>query len=751
MKSKFPRPFTTAPQLTRVSVPALVLVLAANLSSAASYSTTDGYVGAQAGMVPTDAGVSGDPTLIFNVTSGGFGSGNNSITYLNADVEIKQLSVNNGYGGAQTWFTGRVHGTGNIEMTTAGRFQDFGFAGDMTGYSGKIEMEDFAGSGGTPTSTTLGYDGSNIVQFGGTTAGGTKALGTVTGSGSNRVINHVAGTGAITANVLIFNYGADASYDSVKVTNAITQLRGIHFNGNGNVEASGVIAGTGSLNSLTRSGTGTLTLSSANTYTGTTTISSGTLQLGNGGTTGSLATTSAITNNGTLAFNRSDTITQGTQFSGGAITGSGGLQKNGSGTLILNANNTYVGLTTVNSGKLIVQGTNTDTGRLQSTSGIVVNSGATLELGSTNMFTANHSTAMDNSRVLTINNGTLLMNDKMDSRIGNVTLHNGSTWTSDRGLTAYDVLLANVQNGATTQAATVLVTGNAASTMNGSGGIHLQGVQNFAVADVTGNSAADLTVSMILGSQGSSAGAAGGIHKSGAGTMVLSAANTYTGATTISGGTLTIDSSGTINSSNAITIQGGELNYNSSTALSKASTFSGTGGTLSGTGTITPVVTVTNGNTYTAGALGGVGTQKLTGGVKFESGSIFSWDITGAASDTGAGAQNSGSYDKVTGTATGSAAILNIVSSNGFSSAFWDSDKSWNNLFTTGSLSGIFSSITGSGIVWSGGQGSVANQGYFTTSGSNLNWTAVPEPTSALAGLLLGAGLLRRRRRVACS
>ena len=40
----------------------------------------------------------------------------------------------------------------------------------------------------------------------------------------------------------------------------------------------------------------------------------------------------------------------------------------------------------------------------------------------------------------------------------------------------------------------------------------------------------------------------------------------------------------------------------------------------------------------------------------------------------------------------------------------------------------------------------VSTYGHFTISGSSLTWTAVPEPTSALAGLLLGAGLLRRRR-----
>ncbi len=611
----------------------------------------------------TSSQTGGDATVTWNISSGYFGTdGARSQTYTNANLVFTSVKMNDGLGEAVTTFSSAttVTGAGEFSMSSKGLFQDFVFAGNMTGYTGNIVMVDFAGSGGTPTSTTLGYDGSNVVQFGGTTAGGTKALGPVTGSGPNRVINNVAGTGSITANVLVFNYGTDASYDSVKITNAITQRRGIHFLGNANIEASGVIAGTGTLNSLTKSGSGILTLSNANTYTGSTTISAGTLQIGNGGSTGSLAIGSAITNNGTLAFNRTDAVTQGTDFSSSAITGSGTLQQKGGGTLTLNKTNTYSGLTTVSNGTL-AYGINNAIG----TGGITVN-GAT---------------------------ATLALGAYTDS-VGTVTVASGGQ-----------------------------ITGTGTGTLTSTVGFEMK----------------DGSVSANL---------AGGValNKTTAGTITLSAANTYTGTTTISAGKLTIAAAGTINSSSAITIQGGELNYNSTTALSKAPTFSGTGGTLSGTGAITPAIIVTSGNTYTAGALGGVGTQTLTGGVKFESNSIFSWDITGAASDTGSGALNAGSYDQVIGTASGSAAILNIFSNNGFSSAFWDTNKSWNNLFTTGSLSGIFSSITGSGIVWSGGQGSVANQGYFTTNGSNLNWTAVPEPTSALAALLLGAGLLRRRR-----
>jgi len=102
------------------------------------------------------------------------------------------------------------------------------------------------------------------------------------------------------------------------------------------------------IGSLRQVGTGTLVLTGANTYTGPTIIAaSSTLQIGNGGTAGSIA--SNVTNNGTLAFNRSDSSAYA-----GQIAGAGKVNQIGTGTLTLNGVNTYKGRTTVSAGTLLV-------------------------------------------------------------------------------------------------------------------------------------------------------------------------------------------------------------------------------------------------------------------------------------------------------------------------------------------------------------------------------------------------------------
>jgi len=135
-------------------------------------------------------------------------------------------------------------------------------------------------------------------------------------------------------------------------------------------------AGSINGNSLTKVGTGTLTLSgNTNNYSGTTTISAGTLQIGSGGTAGTIGT-GAITDNATLAFNRSDVITD-TNF--GIISGAGNLVKRGAGMLTLSKAHIFSGATTIEAGTLAL----TNSGAIGNSTNINLAAGALLDVSGT--------------------------------------------------------------------------------------------------------------------------------------------------------------------------------------------------------------------------------------------------------------------------------------------------------------------------------------------------------------------------------
>jgi fibronectin-binding autotransporter adhesin len=111
-------------------------------------------------------------------------------------------------------------------------------------------------------------------------------------------------------------------------------------------EIAAPIAGSGG---LLKNDPGTLILSGANSYGGGTQIVAGTLQLGAGGTSGSVA--GNIQNAGALVFNRSDSY----DFTG-AISGAGMVNQAGTGTLRFGGAQTYSGATSVSAGTLQADG-----------------------------------------------------------------------------------------------------------------------------------------------------------------------------------------------------------------------------------------------------------------------------------------------------------------------------------------------------------------------------------------------------------
>ena len=169
-----------------------------------------------------------------------------------------------------------------------------------------------------------------------------------TGSGTQVLsgVNTYAGGTTISAGSLQLGNGVTGG----TVLGNILDNATLAFNNTAPLAFSNVVSGSGG---LVKAGSGVLSLLAANAYSGPTTITAGTLQVGNGGNLGSLFAGGAITigASGTLAFSRSDTVTQGINFSSG-ITGSGGLAQTGPGTLVLNGANSYTGVTAVNGGIL---------------------------------------------------------------------------------------------------------------------------------------------------------------------------------------------------------------------------------------------------------------------------------------------------------------------------------------------------------------------------------------------------------------
>ncbi|TCR70584.1 autotransporter outer membrane beta-barrel domain-containing protein [Bosea sp. BK604] len=244
-------------------------------------------------------------------------------------------------------YAGTVSGIGALDKTGPGTTILTGantYAGGTTITEGTLQL----GAGGTSGSIvgnvtnngTLVFNRSDIVTFAGAISG-TGALAQI-GSGTTVLTadNSYAGGTTITAGTLQLGAGGTSGSIVGNVANNGT----LAFNRSDILIFAGAISGAGALAQI---GSGTTVLTAADSYTGGTTIGAGTLQLGAGGTSGSIV--GNVTNYGVLAFNRSDTVT----FAG-VISGAGSLAQIGSGTTVLTANNSYTGATAVTAGVLAI-------------------------------------------------------------------------------------------------------------------------------------------------------------------------------------------------------------------------------------------------------------------------------------------------------------------------------------------------------------------------------------------------------------
>ena len=252
-------------------------------------------------------------------------------------------------------------GSANPNYLISGNISDF----NGSGLAGSIQV----GNGSAATAAKLTLTGTNthtgatnvstgsLLNIGSAGALGSSTL-TATGNGS---FDNTTGGALVLANNLALSGGSPTFVGTDDLT-----LGNVAISGAGRTIT--VSAKTLTVNDVTQDiagrnftkgavGAGKLVIKGNASYTGTTTISAGILQIGNGGTTGTLSTSSAIVDNANLTFNRSNAVAQGTDFNSAIITGTGSLTKEGGGILTLTGANIYAGGTTINNGTLLANNT----------------------------------------------------------------------------------------------------------------------------------------------------------------------------------------------------------------------------------------------------------------------------------------------------------------------------------------------------------------------------------------------------------
>jgi fibronectin-binding autotransporter adhesin len=629
----------------------------------------------------TTATLTGDITdnanVTFNQTAGGsYGNvitGSGSVTKIGSGTVT--FTAANGYTGGTEVDAGTLQlgSGGSLAATTALTVNGGSFdientvgqtVGSLSGTGGSVTL----GNGGLTVdqtaATATSYAGSIGGSFGLTKSGvGTLGLtGTSNYTGATEVdagtLQLGSGGNLAATTALIVNGGI---FDLNNHSQTVSSLSGaggtvdlgsgaLTVHQNTSTTYAGTITGDGS---LSMTGFGTLILTGPNNYSGGTTVTDGRLQ----GTTVSLQGDIAVFDNGTVVF---DQNTEGTYA--GRLSGSGTLIKAGSGTLILTGNNTNIGGNVVTGGTL--------QGSTSSLHGTIFLDGDGTNVTFDQATDGTYDSIIEGVGSLTkTGSGTLILTG-FSSFAGGTTVSAGTLQITTESLTGAIVDDANVTFDQNTDGIfDTRISGSGSVTKNGSGTVALGNgsytggtIVNAGVLQLDGvNSLAPggaLTVnggsfdlaghSQTVGSLSGAGGAialtgatltvnqnpdssfagvisgGGSLSKSGAGTLSLTGASGYTGATTVSEGRLELGSGGSLAATTALIVNGGSFDIENGTGQTIGS-LSGTGGAVTlGDGSLTVNQSAT---TSFAGSIGG------TGGLSKSGAGILA--LTGASSYTG--------------------------------------------------------------------------------------------------------------------
>ena len=404
------------------------------------------------------------------------------------------------------------------------------------------------------------------------------------------------------------------------------------------------------------------------------------------------------------------------------ITGLGALTKNGAGTATISTSNSYTGGTFVNAGVLQL-GNSAAFGA--ASGGLTVNGGS-LNLNGfsptvgalSSSTTAGTITSSSTPATLTVQtitpstySGLIADGAGMVSLTvaGNsvVTLAGSNTYSGLTLLQGGELGVASA--GAIPSGGTITFTGGALQ--HSAGNILDYSAQIF---NSTSPIAIDTNGQAVTYNNPFDPSNTGGLTKLGAGSLTLTASNTYGAATTVSGGTLAIGAAGVLGANanyggNIAVASSAALNYNSTSAQTFSGVISG-GGALVQTGA--GFLTLTATNTYSGGTQVNGGTLQLGNNNTVGSESTLTPLGSGTVSVTGGGM-----IDAQPGSTATNYPIANTILLNG--GTFWQADgnQQLSGPITIGPSGGTLlaswgnKSLTVTNIIGGSGQLTIGNNG----------------------------------------